>query len=129
MVSKYKNKWIDGKLYYSHRLVWEAANGPIPEGMDIHHIDGNSKNNHILNLACVTTSDHLRMHSGNYCLVDGTWRIICKYCRCAKPIDSFPTSVTRKGVKTLKSFCKPCRNNRDVMRRSSDYKMILGSDH
>lgn len=36
-----------------HRLVYEYFNGPIPEGMQIDHIDGDVKNNHIENLRCV----------------------------------------------------------------------------
>lgn len=37
-----------------HRLMWEHVNGPIPEGMEIDHIDGNPSNNKISNLRCVT---------------------------------------------------------------------------
>jgi hypothetical protein len=41
-----------------HRLVWEAVNGPVPEGYDIHHIDGDTYNNDINNLECLTHADH-----------------------------------------------------------------------
>ena len=33
--------WVlykDGRLVREHRYLWEKANGPIPEGYDIHHI-------------------------------------------------------------------------------------------
>lgn len=33
----------DGKQYYSHRLAWESANGPIPDGLDILHLCDNKK--------------------------------------------------------------------------------------
>jgi ribonucleotide reductase alpha subunit len=41
-----------------HRLIWESVNGPIPDGYDIHHIDGDTYNNDIDNLECLTHSDH-----------------------------------------------------------------------
>ena len=33
-----------------HRRIWEASNGPIPKGMSIDHIDGNTNNNNLSNL-------------------------------------------------------------------------------
>jgi hypothetical protein len=45
-----------------HRDVWVHHNGPIPEGMHIHHIDGNTANNDISNLACVTRKEHWDSH-------------------------------------------------------------------
>ena len=45
-----------------HRDVWEHHNGPIPEGMHIHHIDGDTANNDIANLACVTSKQHRDEH-------------------------------------------------------------------
>ncbi len=44
------------KYYWVHRLVWEAFNGPIPEELEIDHIDGNPSNNSLYNLRAV---DHL----------------------------------------------------------------------
>lgn len=37
-----------------HRMVWEAVNGSIPEGMEINHINGVKTDNHIANLELVT---------------------------------------------------------------------------
>lgn len=43
-----------------HRLIWMVANGcDIPEGYEIHHIDGNKDNNCISNLELVTKKEHL----------------------------------------------------------------------
>lgn len=39
-----------------HRLVYEAFNGPVPDGMLVHHKDGNKCNPHILNLEASTYS-------------------------------------------------------------------------
>lgn len=46
-----------------HRLVWVAATGSyIPEGWEVHHIDGNPRNNAFSNLVCVHPTDHLKLH-------------------------------------------------------------------
>lgn len=46
----YAQKWINGKALYVHRLVWEEAHGPIPPGMLVDHINGDTRDNRITNL-------------------------------------------------------------------------------
>lgn len=48
-----------------HRDVWEFYNGPIPEGMHIHHVDGNTANNDISNLECVPDREHRKHHGAS----------------------------------------------------------------
>lgn len=43
-----------------HRLVWEAANGPIPDDKEINHIDGVKTHNWITNLELVTHAENIR---------------------------------------------------------------------
>jgi len=45
-----------------HRQVWVKHNGNIPKGYEIHHKDGDWKNNKIDNLECVLKADHAREH-------------------------------------------------------------------
>lgn len=42
-----------------HRLVVEAFHGPIPERMQVHHVNGDKYNNHLSNLRIVTGSENL----------------------------------------------------------------------
>lgn len=48
---------------YLHRACWETYNGPVPDGHDIHHINGDTTDNRIENLACVEHGAHRRIHA------------------------------------------------------------------
>lgn len=45
-----------------YRKIWEKTNGKIPDGYEIHHIDGNRSNNDIQNLKLVSLQEHLEIH-------------------------------------------------------------------
>lgn len=56
-----------------YRKKWEKVNGPIPRdeqgrSYEIHHIDGNRKNNDISNLKCLSLQEHYELHllQGDY---------------------------------------------------------------
>jgi hypothetical protein len=42
--------WVNGRRVYSNRVVWRLTQGPIPEGMQVDHIDDNAMNRDPLNL-------------------------------------------------------------------------------
>ena len=44
-------------------VVWEAANGPVPRGMIIHHRDHNSLNDDLKNLQAMTRAEHRQEHA------------------------------------------------------------------
>lgn len=53
-----------------HRIVWEEANGPIPEGYKVIFLDGDKRNVSLSNLALVSNAEKLQMtrlnlHSNN----------------------------------------------------------------
>lgn len=50
------------KLQALHQEVWKAANGPIPKGHHIHHIDHDKDNNDLSNLECLTAKEHIAKH-------------------------------------------------------------------
>jgi len=47
---------INGNSYKLHRLIWIYHNGPIPEGMQIDHINHDRQDNRIENLRLVENS-------------------------------------------------------------------------
>lgn len=51
---------VNGRTVLTHRVAWEAANGPIPDGMQIHHV---CRNRLCQNVAHMELHD-VRNHAG-----------------------------------------------------------------
>ena len=66
MLGKYPAYWLSVAqstfARSTHRLVADAFLGPIPEGMQVNHIDGDKMNCHVSNLEIVTNSEN-RAHA------------------------------------------------------------------
>lgn len=46
-----------------HRAIWEHYSGKkIPQGYEVHHIDGNALNNKYENLVCLSKKEHIDLH-------------------------------------------------------------------
>ena len=60
-ISMMKEKLNDRKIIAHmqiHRLIWLACRGPIPEGMQVNHIDGNKENSRLENLELTTAKEN-----------------------------------------------------------------------
>ena len=61
---RYRIVHLDRKTkVLEHVYLLEQLNGPKPKCCDIHHIDGNGKNNDTDNLVCLTKSEHKTLHA------------------------------------------------------------------
>lgn len=49
-----------------HIEIWQDAHGLVPEGCHIHHRDGDTSNNALDNLECLTAELHAQFHSEHY---------------------------------------------------------------
>ena len=105
-----------GKLRMEHNLVWEKANGPIPEGMFIHHIDHNKTNNDIDNLQLVTPLEHKRIHQGCR-MVGGEWEKPCKVCNEFKKCNKENWYYSRGWINGR--LCKICYSAKSLAARKT----------
>ena len=54
----YATVLVDGRHRDEHRVVWEEANGPIPDGYVVHHMNGVKTDNRLENLLAVPRHQH-----------------------------------------------------------------------
>lgn len=108
-----------GRKQFEHRLVWEAHYGKLPDGMLIHHKDGDKTNNAIENLQAVTPRDHRRYHAG-FRLMDGKWYKRCPGCGEWKEVTAANWYFKRATGWIQEALCRPCyaENRREKIKDS-----------
>lgn len=55
-------KGADGRRKRLHVAVYEGEVGPLAEGMCVHHVDGDKRDNEPQNLVAMSASDHSKLH-------------------------------------------------------------------
>lgn len=73
--SEYEYRWLrhNGKPTHAHRIVWEKANGPIPDGYHVHHRCENKACINLEHLELLEAGEHSRLHHLGTTLVDGRY--------------------------------------------------------
>jgi hypothetical protein len=86
-----------------HRLVATAFLGPLPEGMETRHLDGDKANNAVSNLGFCTPSENIldQVKHGVHNMARKT------HCKRGHPFDEVNTQRTPDGRRA----CRACRRN------------------
>lgn len=120
----------DRKKRFEHVIVWERHHGPVPSGMELHHINGDKLDNRIENLMLVNRLEHKRIESGCY-RVDGRWWKRCRRCRWYRSVDT--EFYTYPGSNGVMGLCKRCavevamQNKRRRTQRRQRHQIETGS--
>lgn len=83
-----RRKWIA-----EHRAVWEEANGPIPDGYVIHHLNGIKTDNRIENLEMLTMNEHHRNHLRSRSSTDDSERADPLVIKCPPAVAGWRTEL------------------------------------
>lgn len=59
--AKNKDGYLSAGPYQISHIIWVAANGPVPYGMEIDHINGNKQDNRLCNLQLVSSSENKQL--------------------------------------------------------------------
>lgn len=59
----YPGKKYRGRYAYEHHVKWWAKHGPIPKGYEIHHKNGDHRDNRLRNLQLLTRQEHTVIHA------------------------------------------------------------------
>ena len=102
---------LENNMATNYRKIWEQTHGKIPKdgnnrSFEIHHADGNHKNNELSNLLCVPIEEHYRLHYENKDY--GACVMIAK--RMGLPVDyisKIQTGVKRPGIGGVKKGTIP----------------------
>lgn len=61
-ITKIKSEGIQRERWqFTHRLIWEEANGPVPEGKMVEFADGNKDNLDVNNLILTDRNEHINL--------------------------------------------------------------------
>lgn len=63
MRDAYKQRRYRGRKVREHILAFELEHGPIPNGLVVHHINLDKRDNRVENLAAMPNGAHVRLHA------------------------------------------------------------------
>ena len=125
----YPGKLYRGRYAYEHHVVWwEHTSKRIPKGFEVHHINGDHRDNRIDNLKLLTQAQHRAVH-GKLQTEQATLVIFCGFCD--KEFYLLKSKVKTRLLRSKydKIFCsQSCSAKHQYKAKDEDYFMAMSSD-
>lgn len=101
--------WGNGKNRRAHRVAWEAANGPVPAGLELDHV--------VCDTPSCCNPAHLRAvtHQQNVTRARTGWRQQAEKTHCKNGHEFTPENTRIVDGRYPERACRACR--RDIARR------------
>ena len=103
---------VDGKLMLTHRLAWELANGPIPDGLCVCHACDRPPCADVTHLFLGTRADNDADRDAKGRTFNGN--TAKTHCPADHPYDDINTYVTPTGSRQ----CRICKQSADIRRKA-----------
>jgi RNase P subunit RPR2 len=101
----YPGKKYRDRYCYEHYLVWWKTTGQVPQkGYEIHHKNGNHRDNKITNLQLLTAKEHRMVH-GEILRKKAEIKAVCGFCKKTLYIRGNEYRSRMKNNKYNKVFC------------------------
>ena len=126
----------DGKRknYYLHRIIYESVTSqPIPDGMQVNHLDENKTNNHISNLNLMTHKENNNWGTRNERVAKANTnnkklsKVVAQYDKDGNLIQVWPSAseVERQLSYDQGHISKCCRGERKTHTQSHQFQLLL----
>lgn len=101
----FPGKKYRGRYAYEHTVLFWKAKGVIPKrGFELHHKNGNHRDNRLSNLELITSTEHRRLH-GAIATQKATVKIKCGFCEKSLSLIRRTLRMRLKQNKFGKIFC------------------------
>lgn len=116
---EYPGKRYRGRYCYEHHFVWWKKHGSAPStGMEIHHKNGDHRDNRLKNLVLLTAREH-KIHHGLIRSMDALKKIKCDACGIDKWYIKSVINDRRSRNLGNKIYCsKKCGRKNQILRMS-----------